>query len=133
MAPTRVNTRLNQKSQDLKGIRLSSEATLARAEGEAHVLTQVLSHLAAAPGTVVFDLDSTLLDNRHRQAQIVRDFGSLRRQPGFAALGAEHFEDWDLRRALRKAGVEAATAEGLHAALRTSLTPCFPPHAYSHP
>jgi hypothetical protein len=94
------------------------------------VLTRVLGRLEAAPGVVIFDLDSTLLDNRPRQAQILRDFGSLRRQPGFAAVAAEHFEDWDLRRALVKAGVDAETVEELYPDLRTFWVRWFFSDAY---
>jgi hypothetical protein len=96
------------------------------------VLARVLERLEAAPGTVVFDLDSTLLDNRPRQAQILRDFGSLRGEPGFARVTAAHFEDWDLRRALAKAGVNAQTVEELYPDLRAFWLRWFFTDAYCH-
>src|SRR5215813_13074568 len=65
----------------------------------------------AGPGGVVaFDLDSTLLDNRPRQAAIVRDFGS---RHGIAALEGfrpEHLvTGFDTREALARAGLDADT------------------------
>jgi hypothetical protein len=64
---------------------------------------------AAGPaGVVAFDLDSTLLDNRPRQAAIVRDFGS---RHGIAALEGfrpEHLvTGFDTREALGRAGLDA--------------------------
>jgi len=106
------------------------ESSLARAEGEAHVLQAILDRLAELPGTVVFDLDSTLLDNRPRQAQILRDFGSLRGEPSFAALRPEHFEDWDLRRALGNAGVAAERVDALYDDLRAFWVRWFFSNAY---
>src|SRR6185503_5645322 len=56
-------------------------------------------------GVVVFDLDSTLLDNRPRQARILREFGL---HAGLAALtGAkpEDWQDWDIRHAMANAGL----------------------------
>jgi hypothetical protein len=94
------------------------------------VLKRVLERLEASPGTVVFDLDSTLLDNRPRQAQILRDFGALRGQPGFATLTAAHFDDWDLRRALRNAGISSGTVEGLYGDARAFWQRWFFSNAY---
>jgi hypothetical protein len=83
-------------------------------------------------GVVVFDLDSTVLDNRPRQAQILRDFGSLRGQPGFASVSATHFEDWDLRKALLRAGVAPETVESLYPDLRAFWLRWFFTDAYCH-
>src|SRR3954469_15047837 len=58
-------------------------------------------------GVVVFDLDSTLLDNRPRQARILREFGELHGLPKLAATRPEHFDSWDLARAMRHTGFEA--------------------------
>ena len=74
------------------------------------VLTDILAAArAAGPGGVVaFDLDSTLLDNRPRQAAIVRDFAS---RHGIAALEGfqpEHLvTGFDTREALARAGLDA--------------------------
>jgi predicted secreted acid phosphatase len=59
-------------------------------------------------GIVVFDLDSTLLDNRPRQARILREYG---KHAGLAALEQarpEHWTGWDIRDAMRAAGASDA-------------------------
>ena len=54
------------------------------------VLERVLARVRAMPGAVVvFDLDSTLLDNKPRQARILREFGTAH---GIAALAAARFQ-----------------------------------------
>jgi len=63
---------------------------------------------AAAPdGFAVFDLDSTLLDNRPRQARIVQDFGRAHGLPVLLGARPEHWRGWDLRAALLAAGLTA--------------------------
>jgi hypothetical protein len=74
------------------------------------VLTDILATAQASgpAGVLAFDLDSTLLDNRPRQAAIVRDFGTLH---GIAALEdfqPEHLvTGFDTREALGRAGLDA--------------------------
>ena len=82
----------------------------ASAEAQASILGEVLARArAGAPrAVVVFDLDSTLLDNRPRQARILREYGA---QAGLAALAgarADHWRSWSLADALRAAGLPAA-------------------------
>ena len=60
-----------------------------------------------AGGTVVFDLDSTLLDNRPRQARILREYGQAHGVAALAACRAEHWVDWSIRKAMRNAGLAA--------------------------
>jgi hypothetical protein len=67
------------------------------------ILPRVLDE--AKGGVVVFDLDSTLLDNRPRQAKILTEFGRLH---GFPEAKPEHFDSWDLTRAMKNAGVPDA-------------------------
>jgi predicted secreted acid phosphatase len=55
-------------------------------------------------GAVVFDLDSTLLDNRPRQAQILREFGARVGVPHLAQVRPEHWTSWDIADAMRAAG-----------------------------
>jgi hypothetical protein len=66
----------------------------------------------AAPTTIaVFDLDSTLLNNRPRQARILREYG---RDHGIAALArarTEHWTGWDFAAAMRNAGLDDAAVE----------------------
>jgi hypothetical protein len=77
---------------------------------EEAILAAALTRAAAASpaGVVVLDLDSTLLDNRPRQARILQDYG---RVAGVAALldaRPEHWQGWDLEVALGNAGLSAA-------------------------
>jgi hypothetical protein len=71
------------------------------------VLARVVAsaRAAGAGGVVVFDLDSTLLDNRPRQARILREFGAARGVPSLSAARPEHWEGWDLRRAMLNTGL----------------------------
>jgi hypothetical protein len=67
---------------------------------------------AAAPaGVAVFDLDSTLLDNRPRQARILREYGAAAGVRALLGARPEHWRGWDLRDALRSAGLSPAEVE----------------------
>lgn len=70
------------------------------------VLDRVLARVKAAPaGLVVFDLDSTILDNRPRQARILRELGAARGIEALTRARAEHWQDWSIQRAMRNAGL----------------------------
>jgi predicted secreted acid phosphatase len=71
------------------------------------VLDKALSRARAAGGggVVVFDLDSTLLDNRPRQAAIVAEFGRAHGVAALAAARPEHWQDWSIGRAMANAGL----------------------------
>ena len=60
------------------------------------------------------DLDSTLLDNRPRQARILRDYGQAAGLPALRLAAPEHLAGWDLERALRNAGLSRGEVD-LHA------------------
>lgn len=77
------------------------------------ILEAALEEAAAAGrgGVVVFDLDSTLLDNRTRQARILREFGAARGLPALQAARPEHFTSWNLGDAMRAAGLDPAEVE----------------------
>jgi phosphoglycolate phosphatase-like HAD superfamily hydrolase len=71
------------------------------------VLSEALARArGTAGGVVVFDLDSTLLDNRPRQARILSEFGTLHGLPALEAARPEHYTSWDLRDAMRAAGLD---------------------------
>lgn len=70
-------------------------------------------------GILVFDLDSTLLDNRPRQALIVREYGEAHGVPELAANQADHWEGWDLRIAMRNAGLSEQAIETHYEPCRT--------------
>lgn len=85
---------------------------------------------AGAAGVLAFDLDSTLLDNRPRQARIVREWGAVRGVPEAAACRAEHLDGWDLRVALANAGLARSSAEEVHADLKVFWRERFFTSAY---
>lgn len=67
-----------------------------------------LAEQVGAGGVVVFDLDSTLLDNRPRQARILREYGAAIADPRLAACAPDHWEGWSIQHALRNCGLSAA-------------------------
>ena len=72
------------------------------------VLERVLARVRAEPGSVVvFDLDSTVLDNKPRQARILREFGAAHGIAKLAAVRNEHWVDWSITRAMANAGLDA--------------------------
>jgi len=82
----------------------------ARAAEQGGVLAEALARArAAAPrGVAVFDLDSTLLDNRPRQARILREYGALAGLPALERAAPEHWTSWDIADAMRQAGLPPA-------------------------
>jgi hypothetical protein len=75
---------------------------------------------AAGPRAVVaFDLDSTLLDNRPRQARILREYGELHRLDALAGHEADHWEGWDARIAMARSGLAADLIQAHIAPFRT--------------
>jgi hypothetical protein len=63
---------------------------------------------AGREGVVVFDLDSTLLDNRPRQAQILREYGGRAGLEILQHVRPNHFTSWDLRDAMRAVAMSDA-------------------------
>ncbi len=82
----------------------------ARPEAQASILEEALGRArAAAPrGVAVFDLDSTLLDNRPRQARILREYGARAGLPALLGAAADRWQGCDLADALRGAGLPPA-------------------------
>lgn len=85
----------------------------ARPEEQEAILAAALERArSAAPrGVVVCDLDSTLLDNRPRQARILQDYGRLAGLPELIDSRPEHWQGWSLESALRNAGLPPAMVE----------------------
>ncbi len=79
----------------------------ARAGEQGRILAAALARArsAAPDGIAVFDLDSTLLDNRPRQARIVQDFGRAVGLPVLLGARPEHWRGWDLEAALLEVGL----------------------------
>jgi beta-phosphoglucomutase-like phosphatase (HAD superfamily) len=82
----------------------------ARPADQPAILLAALARVrAAGPGAIaVFDLDSTLLDNRPRQAAILRAYGRAAGLKALRGAAPEHFAGWDLARALAAAGLRPA-------------------------
>jgi FMN phosphatase YigB (HAD superfamily) len=79
---------------------------------DATVLERVLARARALPGAlVVFDLDSTLLDNKPRQTRILREFGVAHGIPQLAATRNEHWVDWSIAHAMANTGLPAAEVD----------------------
>src|SRR5271170_2607233 len=93
-------------------------------------LEAVLAALHRTRGLCVFDLDSTLLDNRPRQALILREFGAACGEPLLANVKPEHFDGWELEVAMRNAGLPAARAHELRNAARVFWKDRFFTSAY---
>ncbi|HYD41295.1 MAG TPA: hypothetical protein VEB43_10745 [Anaeromyxobacter sp.] len=85
----------------------------ARPAQQAHVLSAALDRArqAAPRGVAVFDLDSTLLDNRPRQARILQDYGRTVGVPELLDARPEHWKGWSLADALRELGLSPAEIE----------------------
>jgi beta-phosphoglucomutase-like phosphatase (HAD superfamily) len=91
----------------------------ARPADQQAILSAALAWARASRRSVaVFDLDSTLLDNRPRQARIFQEYGMAAGLPALLATRPEHFEGWDLSGALRNAGLSEALVRAHGARVR---------------
>jgi hypothetical protein len=91
----------------------------ARPSDQPAILAAALARVRAAPGAVaVFDLDSTLLDNRPRQARILQEYGRAAELAPLLSARPEHLQGWDLDVALRNAGLPDPAVRAHRAALR---------------
>ncbi|MFZ5440999.1 MAG: hypothetical protein ACOZQL_13410 [Myxococcota bacterium] len=79
----------------------------------------LLARNSGRNGLIVFDLDSTVFDNRPRQARIVREFGAAKGIPELARCQPWHFSSgWDLRGALVECGLSKERSDELYASLK---------------
>ena len=86
----------------------------AQRSGQARVLRTALE--ALRPGRpAAFDLDSTILSNKPRQARIVREFGAERGDARLTRCAPDQIVSWDLRDTLRLCGL--SEPEVRHAAV----------------
>jgi hypothetical protein len=84
------------------GIPFGSRADRA---AQTKVLRAALAAISPGRPVAAFDLDSTLLVNKVRQARIVREYGALFGDRRLAACQPEMVISWDLRDTLRLCGV----------------------------
>jgi len=76
------------------------------------LLQEVVDRCRTPQAVVVFDLDSTLLDNKPRQALIMAEYGREHGVPALAGSRREHWTGgWDFRHAMRNAGLPADAIE----------------------
>ena len=90
----------------------------ARRAEQTRILRAALNAIRPGHPVAAFDLDSTLLVNRSRQARIVREFGALRRDRRLAACTTAAVVSWDLHDTLRLCGVPAEQSAALIPELR---------------
>ncbi len=91
-------------------------------EGWRLALREVLERARAlGPRAVLaFDLDSTLFDNRPRQARILREFGVSVSQRALGLCEPRHWDSgFDMRGAMRNCGLSEPEVEAHFAAART--------------
>ncbi len=84
-------------------------------------LSEILAQAKAqAPRAVLaFDLDSTLFDNRPRQARIVREFGAHAKIPELTHCAIGHWTSgWDMKAAMRNCGMAAEDVERVYPAAK---------------
>ena len=77
-------------------------------------LRNVLDRATAAgeKGLLVFDLDSTVFDNRPRQSRILREYGKARGLAALQACETKHWDSgWDLKAAMISCGLSAELTE----------------------
>jgi hypothetical protein len=77
----------------------------------AALLDRVLARArdAASTGLIVFDLDSTMLDNRPRQAMIMREYGEARNLPELTRASPEHWQAWGFHDAMVNLDLDEST------------------------
>ncbi|MFO0597623.1 MAG: hypothetical protein U0228_20115 [Myxococcaceae bacterium] len=79
-----------------------------------------LAAKAKRTGLLVFDLDSTVFDNRPRQARIVREFGKATGRGALEGCQAWHFTSgWDLRGAVTSCGFSQQEADAMYPELKS--------------
>lgn len=74
---------------------------------------QVRDEAGRSPGLVLFDLDSTLLDNKPRQARILREFGAAHGISELTGCTAAMFVDWSLRTPMQACGLSPERTQAL--------------------
>ena len=103
--PGRVYPRALMAYDDLRHrIRVGWQDTLREILAQARSL--------GSKAVLAFDLDSTLFDNRPRQARILREFGATRGLTPLGACLADHWDTgWDMKAAMRNCGLSPEQIE----------------------
>ncbi len=85
------------------------------------ILRSILSRARSIgpKGVLAFDLDSTLFDNRPRQARILREYGQAKRIDALTQCKPEDWSSgWDMKGAMARCGLHAEQIEALYADAR---------------
>lgn len=90
----------------------------ARPSEQARILRAALAAIRADRPAAAFDLDSTLLVNRARQARILREFGEQAGDRRLAGCTPEAIITWDLRDSARLCGLAEDEVDAVLPALR---------------
>jgi hypothetical protein len=77
---------------------------------QTRILRSALDAIRRDRPAAAFDLDSTILSNKPRQARIVREFGRERGIEALARCGPEAIATWDLRDTMRACGLSPEEA-----------------------
>src|SRR5438445_6110649 len=88
-----------------------------RAE-QTRILRGALTAIRPERPAAAFDLDSTLLMNKVRQARIVREYGELKGDRRLAGCQPEAIVSWDLRDSARLCGMTFEEAEAVYPELK---------------
>ncbi len=97
MIPTKpLNTLADRKDPVSGAVPLTPDASR---ELLASIVGSAKGHCLA------FDLDSTLLNNRPRNAVIMREFAVAQNEPQLGEADAVHFKDWSASNAMRSIGL----------------------------
>jgi hypothetical protein len=85
---------------------------------QTRILRAALDAIRPERPAAAFDLDSTILSNKPRQARIVREFGRERGIPQLADCSPQAVVSWDLRDTMRMCGLSRDAVERLDRDLR---------------
>ena len=89
-----------------------------RAE-QTRILRAALAAIRPDRPIASFDLDSTILVNKDRQARIVREYGQLRGDARLAACAPVAVQTWELRDTMRRCGLSESEVEAVVPDIRT--------------
>jgi hypothetical protein len=84
---------------------------------QTRILRSALEAIGPQRRAAAFDLDSTLLVNKVRQARIVREWGALHDQR-LTSCKPEHVVSWDLRDTAKLCGLTEQEAEAAYPAMK---------------
>jgi hypothetical protein len=90
----------------------------ASAADQTRILSAALDAIGALRPGAAFDLDSTVLSNKPRQARIVRDFGRATGDERLAACSEEAVVSWYVRDTARQCGLSKEEVDAIEQRLR---------------